>query len=179
MKKKKTIVIFGSGHMEENFSEYHRSVILGRLLAEHRYVVCTGGYGGIMEAAPRGARSISGSTLGIITRELSMHANRWMEKVKIEKSWRDRLFRLVDVADAFVVMDGGTGTLTEFFLVWEMNNKRLMKKPVIIHGSYMIRLVKRLRRQRLVLFHPSLRYAHTPQQVLAQLSEVFEESDAS
>ena len=41
--KKRIISVFGSGHIEENFSEYQRAALLGRVLAEHGFVICTGG----------------------------------------------------------------------------------------------------------------------------------------
>ncbi len=174
-KKKRIVTVFGSGHIEENFSEYQRAALLGRVLAENGFVVCTGGYGGIMEAAPRGAKQVGGRTLGIVARELKREPNRWMDRVRMEKTWRERLFRLVDVADAIVVFDGGTGTLTELFLVWEMMNKGLMRKPLIIHGAHLINFVKRLKRQRLILFHDALRFAPSPAAVMDCLEDAFAE----
>lgn len=176
--KKRIISVFGSGHIEENFSEYQRAALLGRVLAEHGFTICTGGYGGIMEAAPRGAKQVGGKTLGIVARELGVTANRWIDRVRIERTWRERLMRLVDVADGFVIFDGGTGTLTELFIVWEMVNKRLIQKPIIIHGASMVAFVRNLKKQRLVFFNDSLKIAPSPASVVDYLEDAFEEQEA-
>ncbi len=179
MKKSKIITIFGTGHIEENFPEYQKAILLGRMLAENGFTVCTGGYGGIMEAALRGAKQVGGKTMGIVTKELSLNPNRWVDKIKTEKTWKDRLFRLIHVADAFVVFDGGTGTFTEMFLAWEMINKKIHQKPILIHGTWMVNFIKRLRKQRLILFNENLLYTPTARDVIDCLEEVLhEESDA-
>jgi len=175
--KKKVITVFGSGHMEENFPEYQRATVLGVALAEKGFTVCNGGYGGIMEASARGAKQVGGKTLGIITKEMHRHANRWIDRVKAEKTWRDRLLRLIKTGDAFVVFDGGTGTLTELFTIWEMTNKQLISKPIIIHGLWMRAFVKRLRKQRLIIFNDFIQFAKSPRRVIQCLEDAFEEQE--
>ena len=156
-KPKLVITVFGSGHMEENFPEYQRAVELGKLLAESGFIVCNGGYGGIMEASARGAKQAGGKVIGITYHQTPREPNRWLDETKKEKSWRDRLFKLIEQGDAFVVFDGGTGTLTELFTVWEMTNKQLVAKPIIVYGPLMARLLRRLRRQRLIIFNKSIK----------------------
>ena len=69
-----TIVFFGSARLEENgpLGKYYRDArSLARLLTEwssnltgsKRFVVCSGGGGGIMEAANRGAVDAGGTTI--------------------------------------------------------------------------------------------------------------------
>ena len=49
-----------------------------------------------------------------------------------------RLKTLVDIADAYVVLPGGTGTLLELAHVWEFKNKGFLsdRKPVVIAGKF-------------------------------------------
>ena len=164
------VTVFGSGHMEENFSEYQKAVALGRYLAESGYEICNGGYGGIMEASARGAKQVGGKTLGIINQQAPLHPNRWIDKVRVEKNWRDRLFCLIDTGDSYVFFDGGTGTLTELFTVWEMTNRKILAKPILIYGAYMAHLIKRLRRQGLVLFNEWIQFVQTPARVIGYLN---------
>lgn len=177
-KKKRIVSVFGSGHMEENFSEYQKASLLGRMLAENGFTVCTGGYGGIMEAAPRGAKQVGGKTMAVIAEELNPEPNRWIDDVKCEKTWKRRLMRLIDVADAFVVFDGGTGTMNELFVVWEMLNKKLIAKPMIIHGAEMIKFVRRVKKQSLVLFNENIYFSNTPQSVIDHIEDSLEEAEA-
>ena len=78
--------------MEENFSEYQRAVLMGRVLAENGFTVCTGGYGGIMEAVARGAKQVGGKTIAIVAKELGISVKtilRWERAGKIRKAPRD------------------------------------------------------------------------------------------
>ena len=53
------------------------------------------------------------------------------------KTWRDRLFELIDRGDGYAVCAGGTDTLVELAVVWEMMNKSVMaQKPVIVLGDF-------------------------------------------
>lgn len=173
--KRRIITVFGSGHIEENFPDYQKAVLLGKMLAENDYSVCNGGYGGVMEAVARGAKQAGGKTLGITAGQIRQQPNRWIDKVICEKTWQARLFRLIEKGDAYVVFDGGTGTLTELFMVWEMANKKLHQKTVILYGTPLIRFVQRLKRKKFVLFNPCLKFAQSLHDVLDFLDETFEQ----
>ncbi len=48
----------------------------------------------------------------------------------------ERIEKLIDLGDAFIVLRGGTGTLLELATVWEFFNKNFLKvKPVAAHGE--------------------------------------------
>ena len=61
----KAIAVFGSSEPEAGSAPYETAYRLGTLLAAARHPVVTGGYGGVMEAASRGAREAGGTTIGI------------------------------------------------------------------------------------------------------------------
>jgi len=63
---KKIIGIFGAGRITQAENVWQSAFIMGRLLAEQGFVVLTGGLGGVMEAASRGAREAGGVTVGIL-----------------------------------------------------------------------------------------------------------------
>ena len=49
----------------------------------------------------------------------------------------ERLQQLVRVADGYIVLPGGTGTLVELATVWEYINKRVIrKKPIVLLGAF-------------------------------------------
>jgi len=130
---KKTIVIFGSSRPCEGEVEYEKALELGRLLAEAGFTICNGGYAGTMEAAARGAKETGGRTIGVITEAFSSVANRWIDEVINMKTFPERLLKLIELGDAYIVLKGGTGTLVELAMVWEMMNKRMMhEKPIIV-----------------------------------------------
>jgi len=173
MKISPVVTIFGSSRIDENYPEYQKAVLVGRMLADAGFVICNGGYGGIMEASARGAKEAGGKTIGIITDEFPSKPNRWVDEVQTTKTWRERLFALIETGDAFVLFNGGTGTLVELFVAWEMINKKMIQKPLIVFGAAMRSLVSRLKKERYVVSTPCLKIAKTVQEVLDHLYEAF------
>lgn len=60
----KTVTIFGSARTPETNEYYQKARELGAMLAREGYAVITGGGGGIMEAANRGAKEAGGASIG-------------------------------------------------------------------------------------------------------------------
>lgn len=107
---------------------------------ERRFVVCTGGGPGIMEAANRGASQAKGINVGLtisipveefdnpyVTRELSFHFHYFF----MRKFW------FAYLAKAVIVFPGGFGTLDELFELLTLLQTRKMRKhlPVVLFGS--------------------------------------------
>ena len=126
----KTITIFGSSLPAAGSAAYEEARRLGRLLAERGFAVCNGGYRGLMEASARGAREAGGHTVGITCALWPAAANPWIVEEVRTASFMERLSSLIERGDAYVVLPGGTGTLAELALVWEMMNKAALAKTV-------------------------------------------------
>jgi uncharacterized protein (TIGR00725 family) len=144
--KQAVVTIFGSSRIAEGSRSYRDVRRLGMLLARAGFRVCNGGYGGVMEAAARGAKESGGKTTGITTAQFTRsRPNLWLDRKIQMPTWRDRLFRLIDSGDAYVICEGGTGTLVELACVWEMTRKGLMPaKPVVVLGSLWKRAIRLL-----------------------------------
>jgi uncharacterized protein (TIGR00730 family) len=147
-----TIVFFGSARLAADgpLAHYYDAAReLARLVTTwsknlpshaHRYVVCTGGGGGIMEAANRGASEAGGRTIGLniglpheqrpnpyITRDLTFEFHYFF----MRKLWFAHLAR------ALVVFPGGFGTLDELteILTLMQTGKIARRIPVVLYGS--------------------------------------------
>jgi uncharacterized protein (TIGR00730 family) len=147
-----TIVFFGSARLasEGPLGHYYDAAReLARLVTTwsknlpshaHRYVVCTGGGGGIMEAANRGASEAGGKTIGLniglpheqqpnpyVTRELTFEFHYFF----MRKLWFAHLAR------ALVVFPGGFGTLDELTEILTLMQTRKVDRriPVVLYGS--------------------------------------------
>lgn len=140
------VTVFGSSRPREGDAHYSLARELGAELASRKFTVCTGGYGGVMEAVSRGAKEAGGRTIGIVSVFFSSRANSWIDEVISTASWQERLFALIDRGAGYVVCPGGTGTLVELSVVWEMLNKRVMRaKPIVALGHFWRPVIERVR----------------------------------
>ena len=90
-----------------------------------------------MEAVSRGAAEAGGRVLAVTARVFGGPANRWVAEETVVETWRDRLFKLIELGDAYVALPGGTGTLAEIAVVWEMLNKGILTpRPLVLLGDF-------------------------------------------
>lgn len=142
----KVITIFGSSRPREGDADYAEAQSLGRELAASGFAVCTGGYGGVMEAVSRGAREAGGRVIAVTAEFFSARANRWVQEESRVKTWQERLFELIRRGDGYVACKGGTGTLVELAVVWEMLNKGVLpRRPFVVLGPFWLPILERVR----------------------------------
>ena len=152
-KVRDTVVFFGSARLREGDGPlaryYDEARSLAKMLTEwsqqftnntYRFVVCSGGGPGIMEAANRGAWEAEGKTVGLniglpfeqfpnpyITPELSFEFHYFF----MRKFW------FAYLAKALVVFPGGFGTLDEMMelLTLSQTQKLAKKLTIVVYGS--------------------------------------------
>jgi len=105
---------------------------VGAGLADLGAVVVTGGLGGVMEAACRGARSRRGRTLGILPGDDRDAANGWVEVAVATGMGELRNGLVVRASDALVAVGGGHGTLSEVALALKLG------RPVVGLGTWAV-----------------------------------------
>jgi uncharacterized protein (TIGR00730 family) len=131
------VTVFGSGRVRAGDPHYAEARALGAELAAKGFRVCSGGYGGVMEAVSRGAKEAGGETLAVTAEFFRSKANEWVDEQIRVKTWQERLFELVKRGHSYVTCPGGTGTLAELAVVWEMLNKGAMaRKPFAVLGDF-------------------------------------------
>ena len=132
-----TIVFFGSAReLARRLTEW--SLVLPG--DPGRYVVCTGGGPGIMEAANRGAHEAGGRSIGLtISIPVEEFENQYVTpELAFEFHYFFmRKFWFTYMAKAVVVMPGGFGTLDELFELLTLMQTLKMKKrmPVVLFGK--------------------------------------------
>lgn len=89
---------------------------VGRLLGEAGAIVITGGRGGVMAAASRGARKAGAVVVGILPGTDRREANEWVSVALTTGMGELRNGLVVRAADAVVAVGGAYGTLSEIAL---------------------------------------------------------------
>jgi uncharacterized protein (TIGR00730 family) len=141
----KIISVFGTGRAGADDKSYVLAERLGRTLAGAGFAIANGGYGGTMEASAKGAGEAGGEVIGVTCSAFeSSRANKFVSREIVTRSLNERLEKLIEIGDAYVVLPGGTGTLLELAFVWEMRNKGFLseEKPIILLGEYWSRLLE-------------------------------------
>jgi uncharacterized protein (TIGR00725 family) len=134
--KQETIIsVFGSGLTLNTDSYFNEVVEIGKLLAENKFVVCCGGYGGTMEAICKGAKSADGKTIGVTLNFPDLYPNEYIDDIVVMENWVERLMELIALGDKYLILSGGSGTLAEISTVLEMMNKHLMKEKKMVFYS--------------------------------------------
>jgi uncharacterized protein (TIGR00730 family) len=112
---------------------------LGRELAENGFSIVNGGYGGTMLAAGKGASEAGGHVIGVTCTAFNRgKANAYVKEELSTACLAERLAKLIELGDAYLVLPGGTGTLLEVADVWEHKNKGFANadKPIILIGAF-------------------------------------------
>jgi len=145
---RKTITVFGSSKPVETDEQYKIAYELGSLLAKNRFDVCSGGFLGIMEAVSKGAVENGAETTGIIVDHWGSEANKFVTREIKCNTLFERINKLIEAGDGYVILQGGTGTLLELAAVWELSNKGLMDhKPIACHSSMWEEIVTVMNKQ--------------------------------
>src|ERR1044071_1503186 len=119
-----------SGGRRSEYIEAARQ--FGRLLAAHDIGLVYGGARvGLMGALADAVLECGGEVIGVIPRALVDReiAHRGLSELRVGHTMHERKALMADLADGFVALPGGTGTLDEFFEVWTWAQLGSHSKP--------------------------------------------------
>jgi len=112
------------GGSDASFDTLKEAEETGRLIAEKGCIIVTGGLGGVMEAASRGAQAADGAIIGILPGKDSNEANDYVDiAIPTGLGWTRNVLVILN-SDALIAIDGAYGTLSE------ISYALLYKKPV-------------------------------------------------
>ncbi|TPI29433.1 TIGR00730 family Rossman fold protein [Mesorhizobium sp. B3-1-6] len=119
---------FGEGQ------EFRRAATeLGSVLAQRKIGLIYGGAAaGLMGLIADAALAEGGEVIGIIPKALHARegAHPSLSELVVVPTLQDRKDRQRDLADAFIAMPGGLGTIDELISFWAMNQLGEMDKPI-------------------------------------------------
>src|SRR5919197_1418161 len=130
------VTVFGSARIKPDDPHYELALKMGAAIVRLGFTVMTGGGPGIMEAANRGAKEVNGRSVGCnIELEFEQQSNAFLDRCVTLHYFFVRKTLLVKYSYAFVVMQGGAGTLDELAEALTLIQTGKIKNfPVVVMG---------------------------------------------
>ncbi len=174
------ITFFGDSAIPEDDTIYKSVFEAAKLLAQNEYVIVNGGGPGLMKAATDGAESVDGDTVAVYwePKLASFFEGKNLANVADEtdsqSNYVNRTFGLIEKGDAYVVCKGGTGTISEFGLVWCLAKLYFgVHKPIVLYGEFWPHLIDCMQKDMYIdeTELGVLYYATTPEEIVQTLEE--------
>ena len=178
------VAIFGYSDAAQNDQLYKSVIEVSKKLAEVGLTIVDGGGPGVMRAATLGAKQVGGKVIGITwyPEDLPNFEGRDPKNlfdVEIKtQSYIERTLTLMQQGQAYVVFNGGTGTISEFGMAWGLARIYFgHHKPLILFGKFWENILEAF--QKNMLLRPEefrvFKIVETPDQVLEAIVEFEEE----
>ena len=131
------VSIFGSARTPSDDAPYKKAETIAARFVKNGFGVITGGGGGIMEAANKGASDAGGTSVGLNIRLPFEQKPNPFATVQLEFNYFFiRKVMFIKYAAAYVIMPGGFGTLDELFEVMTLvQTQRIRPFPIIMVGT--------------------------------------------
>lgn len=144
----KNIAFFGDADISTTDETYTESYKLAGILAKEGYVIVDGGGPGVMEAATSGAKKSGGKTISVTfdPTDAPGFEGKYVGNVTDEEivttNYIERMFKLMEYGDVFILFKGGSGTISEFGTAWVLAKLYYGRhKPFILMGSYWAEII--------------------------------------
>jgi len=131
------VTIFGSARTKPDDPEYKKAEKIAALFVKNNFAVITGGGGGVMEAANKGAAEAGGTSVGLnIVLPFEQEPNKYSNINLDFNYFFIRKVMFIKYAFAYIIMPGGFGTLDELFeAVTLVQTRRIKPFPIILVDS--------------------------------------------
>jgi len=144
----RNVAFFGDADISTTDETYTESYKLAEILAKEGYVIVDGGGPGVMEAATSGAKKSGGKTITITFDPTNAPGfeGKYIGNVPNEEivttNYIERMFKLMEYGDCFILFKGGSGTISEFGTAWVLAKLYYGRhKPFILMGSYWAEII--------------------------------------
>jgi len=149
----KNIAFFGDADISETDETYKAAFDVAEALAKAGYVVVDGGGPGVMEAATSGAVKGGGKTISVTFDPVNApgYEGKYVGNVTdteiVTTNYIERMFKLMEHGDIFIIFKGGSGTISEFGAAWALAKLYYgYHKPFILYGDFWTEIIDVFRR---------------------------------
>jgi uncharacterized protein (TIGR00725 family) len=139
----KNIAFFGDAKLEKSDPTYKAAFDVAKLLGKEGYTIVNGGGPGVMDAATNGAEEGGGETLTVTfyPEDAPGFEGRYLGNIPdreiITTNYIERMFKLLEHGDMFIIFKGGSGTISELGSAWVLAKLyHGHHKPFILFGEF-------------------------------------------
>lgn len=143
------VAFFGDADVGEKTQVYQDAYNIAKILGDKGYTIVNGGGPGVMQASTQGAIDGGGETISVTfePKNAPGFEGKYIRNVtdhEIKTSnYIERMFKLMEHADIFIMFKGGTGTISEFGTAWVLAKLYYgHHKPFILYGSFWKPIIK-------------------------------------
>ena len=148
----KSIAFFGDADISPADETYIAAFDVAEALAKEGYVIVDGGGPGVMEAATSGAEKANGKTISVTFDPVKApgfegkYIGNVTDKEVVTTNYIERMFKLMEYGDSFIIFKGGSGTMSEFGTAWVLAKLYYgHHKPFILFGDHWIPIIDAIR----------------------------------
>jgi uncharacterized protein (TIGR00730 family) len=149
----KNIAFFGDANTPSTDPVYKDAFEIAEILAKEGFTIVNGGGPGIMDASTKGAEAAGGETLSVTfyPKDAPGFEGRYIgnvtdTEIKTE-NYIERMFKLLEHGDMFIIFKGGSGTISEFGTAWVLAKIYYgHHKPFILYGDFWLTIVDCIKR---------------------------------
>ena len=144
----KKVAFFGDSQIKELNPIFQDAFAVAKLLAQKGYVIVNGGGPGVMYAATKGAQEGKGKTETITFSPQGApgfegkYPRNVGDKEFTTTNYVERMFKLLEHGDMFIIFRGGSGTISEFGTAWVLAKLYYgHHKPFILFGEHWLSII--------------------------------------
>lgn len=145
----KNIAFFGHSEAKPGDKLYQEVFDVAKIVAQKGYVIVNGGGPGVMDASSKGAIAAGGETLSVTfyPQNAPGFEGRYLKNITDKEiktgNYIERMFKLMEHGDLYIIFKGGTGTLSEFATAWCLARLYFgFHKPFILYGNFWKKIIK-------------------------------------
>lgn len=149
----KNVAFFGDANIPKSDPTYKNAFDIAKLLAKEGFTIVNGGGPGVMNASTQGAEAAGGETLSVTfsPKNAPGYEGRYLANVTDKEiktsNYVERMFKLLEHGDTFLIFKGGSGTMSEFGTAWVLAKIYYgHHKPFILYGHHWIAIIDAIRR---------------------------------
>ncbi|MEK3726574.1 MULTISPECIES: LOG family protein [unclassified Lysinibacillus] len=130
-----SVAVFCGSSLGASDAYREGAILLGKELAKRQITLIYGGASvGIMATVANTVLQEGGKVIGVIPTLLEEReiAHQHLTELIVVNTMHERKSKMMELADGFIALPGGPGTLEEFFEVFTWNQIGLLQKPCAI-----------------------------------------------